>query len=104
MRGPFETLVVAADRALIPTHRRRMPASSATISIFRWVVRSAMMSELFMIDLPLGGLAVTRVYEFNRFSAERLRISIRRAVGTAMSVECSSCVKVREIVSIVRPR
>jgi hypothetical protein len=49
MRGPFEKLVVAAERALIPTHRRRMLASSETIRIFRWVVRSAMMSELFMI-------------------------------------------------------
>jgi len=51
MRGPFETLVVATERALIPTQSRRMLASSETVSIFRWVVRSAMMRELFMIDL-----------------------------------------------------
>src|SRR6185295_1569601 len=69
------------------------------------VSRAIRHDERTVHDRPRwAGVTVFRVYEFNRFSAEGLRISIRRAVGTAMTVEFSSCVKVREMVSIVRPR
>jgi len=41
---------------------------------------------------------------FNRVSAAWLRNTMRRELGTEIAAEFSSCVKVRDTVSMVRPR
>jgi hypothetical protein len=47
---------------------------------------------------------VERTQPFIRFSAERLRSTIRREHGTSMAAQLSRDVSVREMVSIVKPR
>ena len=103
MRKSSKGVLAAVERALIPTHRRRMLASSATISIFRWVVRSAMMSELFMIDSRRwrGCYLSLRIQPLQRRAIAYLDPASGRHRDER---RISSWVKVREIVSIVRPR
>lgn len=43
-------------------------------------------------------------HAFNLFKAPRLRSTTRREVGSSIAASLSSCVKVRDTVSIVSPR
>ena len=57
-----EGLLAAVERALIPIHTTDIAANRETTRIFRWVVLSAVINELFMFDLhegPCRGLGST---------------------------------------------
>ena len=51
MRESPKGLFAALERTLIPIHTTEIPANRATTRIFRWVVLSAVINELFMPTL-----------------------------------------------------
>jgi hypothetical protein len=51
MRESSKGVSAAVERTLIPIHSTDIPATRATIRIFRWVVLSAVINELFMSTL-----------------------------------------------------
>jgi hypothetical protein len=48
MRESPNELLATVERTLIPIHTTNIPANRETTRIFRWVVLSAVINELFM--------------------------------------------------------